>query len=323
MTLDIIEHETPAALIGLIDRINANPHESWGCAVIRRDYLRSMTNEAFALSIKSVMQGAGEPHVFFAENKSIYIAWCGKQKSVYLNLRSFISTALMMPGLTVDPAVMVAYLDPRANAEQIREFAKVEKATRADEVDEELLANFKDEVDENENLAPDSISSTLTASREQIDLYREAQAQKPYRKQLQLLVVEDQVFSQKLLCEILRSVRVRNNNESPVIDATTGIHEAWKTFLKKAPDIVFIDLNLSDGSGHTLARAIKEVDAAARIVIVTANNYEEEIGVARQNNVDNFIGKPYNKKQILDCVDSYIGTLKKPGEQTHGKSRRL
>jgi len=30
--------------------------------------------------------------------------------------------------------------------------------------------------------------------------------------------------------------------------------------------------------------------------------------VARQNNCDTFITKPYNKKQILDCVADYIAT---------------
>ena len=57
-------------------------------------------------------------------------------------------------------------------------------------------------------------------------------------------------------------------------------------------------LNLTDGSGHTLARAIKEVDPNSQVIIITANHHEDEIKVARQNNVDGFITKPYNKKRI-------------------------
>lgn len=103
-----------------------------------------------------------------------------------------------------------------------------------------------------------------------------------------------------------------------MIDAVQGIQDAWKVYLKGAPDIVFVDLGLIDGSGHTLARAIKELDSTACVIIVTANNYEEELGVARQNNVDGFITKPYNKKQIIDCLERYIGTLK---SQTKGANR--
>ena len=29
----------------------------------------------------------------------------------------------------------------------------------------------------------------------------------------------------------------------------------------------------------------------------------EELNIARQNKVDGFIAKPYNKKQILDCIE--------------------
>jgi CheY-like chemotaxis protein len=136
-----------------------------------------------------------------------------------------------------------------------------------------------------------------------------------------MLVVEDQHFSQKLLCEILRGVRTPNSNESPTIEVTEYIQDAWMMFVKNAPDITFIDLVLQDGSGHTLARAIKEVDPQSRVVIVTANSHEGEIEVARQNNVDSFITKPYNKKQILDCATNYIATIRSfQKKATYGKA---
>ena len=92
MALEIIEHKTLPALGELIERINGHPGESWGVAVVRRDYMRVMTNEAFMLVVKPILQGAEEPHVFFTGNKYIYIVWRGRQRFVYFNLRSFVST---------------------------------------------------------------------------------------------------------------------------------------------------------------------------------------------------------------------------------------
>jgi len=65
-----------------------------------------------------------------------------------------------------------------------------------------------------------------------------------------------------------------------------------------------------------LVRAIKEIDSSANVVVVTANNYEEELMVARQNNVDGFITKPYNKKQILDCIEKYKASTKSLARRT-------
>ena len=312
MLSDIVEHDTPAALAPLIDRICAQD-EPWGVAVIRRDFLRPMTNEAFVLSIRAIMvNGAEIAHVFYINDKNITVVWQGKQKSTYLNLRAYVGSTLVQQGVNVEPSVLMSYVDPRAKAEDLKASLRAIKIEAAGSVEQDDLGDVPDDgfeaVNQGFNQDP-----ALKASQEQVELFREISSQKPYRAQLQLLVVEDQIFSQKLLCEILRGVRMRNNNESPGIDAVQGIHDGWKIFLKKAPDIIFIDLNLPDGSGHTLARAIKELDPRSRVIIVTANNYEEELGVARQNNVDSFIAKPYNKKQILTCVDSYINSCKNNG----------
>ncbi len=105
-------------------------------------------------------------------------------------------------------------------------------------------------------------------------------------------------------------IRVTNTGDTPDVVTTIGRQEAWDIYLKTAPDIVFIDLHLADGSGHALAQAIKEIDAKSYVIVVTANNYTEEIDVANQNNVDAFIAKPYNKKTILDCIEKYITTFR-------------
>jgi len=321
MAIDILEHDTPDHLIELMDRISAGKvtveREPWGVTLVKRKYLRPTTNEAFQLLVTPILEKANEAHIFYITD-TIYVVWRGKQKTIYMQLRSLIVTNLMQPGLNVDPTVVAGYRDPYLHGDEIKSSARTGTSLQSSPIDDGLFAEDEDEGDEAELLAP-RLASGLSATREQIALFAEIRGQAIYRKNLQILVVEDHLFAQKLLCEILRGVRLNNNNESPGIDAVTGIQDAWKIFLKKAPDIIFIDLNLADGSGHTLARAIREIDQNSRVVIVTANNYDEEVAVARQNNVDFFITKPYNKKQILECLTSYVDALNQKG----GTRRKL
>ena len=169
---------------------------------------------------------------------------------------------------------------------------------------EDLFATGDDFDFENAEADQMDDASSLTATLEHVTHYNKFRNEKPYRKQLHILIAEDFVFSQKLLAGIIRGAR-NQAGESPSADIVATAREAWNLFLKKAPDICFVDLRLADGSGHTLARAMKEVDPLAYIIVVTANNFEEEIAVARQNNVDGFIVKPYTKKQILDAIEKY------------------
>jgi two-component system, chemotaxis family, chemotaxis protein CheY len=314
----IFEHTTLAPLVETIDRIDPQSHE-WGFAVVKRNYLRAMTNEAFQLAIRPILQGVAEAHVAYNNDQTIYIAWNGKQKLIYKLIRNLASTSLLRPGLNVDGNILVTYFDPAQRKDEIKEIIASEEAATTVQSDEEDPGDFDDEDEEDEEEAAQG-PAALRVLPEQIESFQETSAQKPYRRQLCILVVEDQIFAQKLLLEILRGVRVRNNNESPIIDTVQSVREAWKIFLKKAPDIVFIDLNLVDGSGHMLARAIKELDPQSQVIIVTANNFEEELHVARQNNVDGFITKPYNKKQILDSINRYIEATKPVKGSRRGSS---
>lgn len=313
----IFEHNLSTSLHDVISKIGSAPSE-WGVAVIKRHYLRAMTNEAFLLALRPALQGVEEAHIVYDGNDSVCLVWQGKQRVIYKLLRNLVSTGLMRSGLTVDANVLVTYIDPTQRMDEIKTLLTSRNHKRDPDDEGGDLDSLDDE--EAEADAEDG-PAALRVSPEQLELFYDTNRQKPYRLQLQILVVEDQVFSQKLLCEILRGVRVRNNNESPCVDAVMTVRDAWKMFLKKAPDIVFIDLNLIDGSGHALARAVKEISPQSQVIIVTANESEEEMNVARQNNVDGFITKPYNKKQILDGIARYIEATKPKGGRRASSSQ--
>lgn len=309
--MDAVEFDNVTPLISLVDEIAKKGDAIWGIACIRRHTLKAMTNEAFLLAVMPAIQKAAEARVYFSENKNIYIAWSGEQKAIYKHIRGVVLATLVQAGMAAEPLAVISYMDPKARGTEFKASleAEVEKSAQAPKVLPVDASPF--DIDDEEETEKDSkgTKSIFAVTPEQVTSYIEIRDQRPFRKQLQILVVEDQIFSQRLLCEILRGART-STREAPAVDAVQTIREAWDLFLKKAHNIAFIDLGLLDGSGHALIRAIKELDPMAQVIIVTANTYEGELGVARQNNVDGFIMKPYTKKQVLDYIDKYVSSHK-------------
>lgn len=67
-------------------------------------------------------------------------------------------------------------------------------------------------------------------------------------------------------------------------------------------------------SSHTLAHLIKTIDPSAFVVMVTGNNSVEDVTLAKSNQVDGFIVKPYNKAKIYECIDKFLA--RHPGRQS-------
>lgn len=128
--------------------------------------------------------------------------------------------------------------------------------------------------------------------------FRIAMNMRKSREKLRILVVEDQLFSRKILQELL--------HHQYTVDTAATAKDGMRAYLDHAPDIALIDIELTDESGHTLARFIKSIDPTAYVVMVTGNNSVEDVALAKSNKVDGFVVKPYNKSKILENIDKYF-----------------
>lgn len=128
--------------------------------------------------------------------------------------------------------------------------------------------------------------------------FRIAQSTRASRERLRVLVVEDQAFSRKILHELLRHLYI--------VDVAASAKEGVVAYLENAPDIALLDIELADESGHTLARLIKTIEPTAFVVMVTGNNSVEDVALAKSNQVDGFIVKPYNKAKIYECIEKFL-----------------
>lgn len=128
--------------------------------------------------------------------------------------------------------------------------------------------------------------------------FRIAMNMRKSRETPRILVVEDQLFSRKILEELLHHFYT--------VDVADSAKVGMKLYLENAPDVALLDIELADESGHTLARFIKSVDPDAFVVMVTGNNSVEDVALAKSNQVDGFIVKPYNKSKIYECINKYL-----------------
>jgi len=118
-----------------------------------------------------------------------------------------------------------------------------------------------------------------------------------FREPLRILIVEDNTFLSNLFGKAFEKAHI-------VYNAHTAA-EGWEMFHNYNPNIIFMDINLPDTSGHIMAKQIKELYPKSYVVMVTSSTDREDVVTARNNNTDGYIVKPFNKKKITDFIDRY------------------
>ena len=108
-----------------------------------------------------------------------------------------------------------------------------------------------------------------------------------------ILLVEDDAFSHKLIATALEGY--------DVIFAEHG-RSAIEKYLHKAPDIVFLDIDLPDVSGHDVLAKILSFDKQAYIVMLSGNSQSENVRNAISVGAKGFITKPFTKDRLLQHV---------------------
>ncbi len=111
---------------------------------------------------------------------------------------------------------------------------------------------------------------------------------------LKIIIVEDELIAAEFLKEILEETGAEVTD---IID--TG-KEAIEICIEKEPDVIFMDVMLSDNiSGCEAAVAISRKNLHSKIIFLTAYVDEEMIDYAAESGAVNYLTKPYNKTQIM------------------------
>ncbi|MBN2897105.1 MAG: diguanylate cyclase [Campylobacterales bacterium] len=119
-----------------------------------------------------------------------------------------------------------------------------------------------------------------------------------------ILIVDDEPINITLLAELLREryqIRV----------APSGV-KALESIQKKRPDLILLDIHMSDMDGYEVAKRLRSETHTAAIpfIFLTAKGESEAIRRGFELGAVDYITKPFNKEELLVRIDNHLKTQK-------------
>lgn len=124
---------------------------------------------------------------------------------------------------------------------------------------------------------------------------RDISARRRKRGTPELMVIEDDVFSRRLVENVLKK-------QFP-LTALANAELALATYANLAPDVLFLDINLPDVSGHELLRKVLDIDPQAYVVMLSGNADQQNILQAMKAGAKGFIAKPFTREKLFQYID--------------------
>lgn len=114
------------------------------------------------------------------------------------------------------------------------------------------------------------------------------------RKIAEIMVIEDDPLSQRLISNVLKNVY----NYTILGDGKNAV----MTYLIKAPDVLFLDINLPDTTGHHILKKIFEIDQDAYVIMFSGNGDKENVLKAVNLGAKGFLGKPFTRDKLIQYI---------------------
>lgn len=111
------------------------------------------------------------------------------------------------------------------------------------------------------------------------------------------------IDDEQAICFLLSALLRKKGFATDYYTQLSGSISKLKEF---APDVIFLDLSLNDGSGFSIIPAIKNELPNVEIIIISAHSGPAERSQAKDLNIKYFIPKPLNKKNIYETLEQLI-----------------
>lgn len=123
------------------------------------------------------------------------------------------------------------------------------------------------------------------------------------RQAPELMMVEDDVFSRRLVDNVLQ--------KKYALTSLADASHALDTYARIAPDLLFLDINLPDVTGHELLESLLAIDPEAHVIMLSGNADQANIVEAMRKGAKGFIAKPFTKEKLFQYIDRCAGIAKK------------
>jgi two-component system chemotaxis response regulator CheY len=110
-----------------------------------------------------------------------------------------------------------------------------------------------------------------------------------------IMIVDDSNFTRRTHRRIVES------DGHVVHEATSGM-AAIESFFVHRPDLVLLDLTMEDMSGFAVLERLRELDAGARVIVVSADVQRSTAQLVADAGAIRFLGKPVSPDGLLAAV---------------------
>ena len=115
-----------------------------------------------------------------------------------------------------------------------------------------------------------------------------------------VLLVEDQQLLRAWLTRLL------DDDGYSVLEAGNA-EECMSQYTEHRPDVVLLDIGLPKISGLEVLKEIRELDPAARVVMLTAWSEESTLRKALELGALDYVIKPFSKHRVLLALARALG----------------
>jgi len=111
-----------------------------------------------------------------------------------------------------------------------------------------------------------------------------------------VLIVDDSGLARRTLRQILESAGYE------VAEASDGLNALERYFLER-PDVVMLDLVMKGMYGLEVLTKLRELDHAAKVIVVSADIQTSSHDLVEQAGGAAFVNKPFDRDDILKAID--------------------
>lgn len=123
---------------------------------------------------------------------------------------------------------------------------------------------------------------------------------------MKVLIVDDEPLARDELHYL-----VEQNSQVTKVFEADGVMSAQQAVDKEHPDLMFLDIQLTDGSGMALAESLKSKPDHPYIVFATA--YDQYALDAFDADAVDYLLKPFSQQRVNDAIER-VGKLVKPSQ---------
>ncbi|HEY2582328.1 MAG TPA: response regulator [Mucilaginibacter sp.] len=82
-------------------------------------------------------------------------------------------------------------------------------------------------------------------------------------------------------------------------------HEPMEYFMDFDPQLILLDIRLTNGYGHILCEDLKSNPLTSKIPVILVSGADNLVKIAADYKADGYLSKPFNVDELINCVKQY------------------